>query len=222
MKSVRLADGKLPDECVGEYLFTEGNGRVTAYGDERFALILSERNDVWQPLQGVVSGVTIEKQKRAAQFTSADNITVTMPSDFTAFDKVKAQFSLHWLGAKVMQNAQEVTDATELDFSNSEHKLHFSAQKTDLFGTTLSQEFDITLVKELSDACDLLKLSLLKTNNLGLKKDVVVENPDRVIVLEAENESTTTPLDVHHVTLVVNSISEHAKLYNGAAVILPG
>ena len=222
MKSVRLADGKLPDECVGEYLFTEGNGRVTAYGDERFALILSERNDVWQPLQGVVSGVTIEKQKRAAQFTSADNITVTMPNDFTAFDKVKAQFSLHWLGAKVMQNAQEVTDATELDFSNSEHKLHFSAQKTDLFGTTLSQEFDITLVKERSDACDLLKLSLLKTNNLGLKKDVVVENPDRVIVLEVENESTTTPLDVHHVTLVVNSISEHAKLYNGAAVILPG
>ena len=220
-KSVRLADGKLPEECVGEYLFTEGEGTVTAYGDERFALILSERNDLWQPLQGVVNSVVIEGQQTTTQFTTADEITVTMPKDFTSFDKVKAKFILHWPEAKVMHNAQEVTEDTELNFSNTEHKLHFTAQKTDLFGTTLTQQFDVKLVNDLSDACDLLKLSLLTAKNKGLKEDLVIENPERVIVLEAEEESNQH-LDAQKVVLVVNSISTGAKLYKGTELIQAG
>ena len=221
VKSVRLADGTLPEDCVGEYLFTEGEGAITAYGDERFALILSERNDLWQPLQGVVNSVVIEGQQTTPQFTTTDEITVTMPKDFASFDKVKAKFILHWPEAKVMHNAQEVTENTELNFSNTEHKLHFTAQKTDLFGTTLTQQFDVKLVNDLSDACDLLKLSLLTTKNSGLKDDLVIDNPERVIVLEAK-ELANQHLDAHKVVLVVNSISTGAKLYNGAELIQEG
>ena len=221
MKSVRLADGTLPTECVGEYLFTEGKGIITAYGDERFALILSERNDLWQPLQGVVNGVTIEGQQTTPQFTTADEINVTMPKDFASFDKVKAKFILHWPEAKVMHNTHEITENTELNFSNSEHKLHFTAQKTDLFGTTLTQQFDVKLVNDLSDACDLLKVSLLTAKNNALKNDCVIENPEQVIVLETE-EKANQHFDAHKVVLVVNSISTGAKLYKGTELIPEG
>lgn len=215
LRSVRNSEHALPEECLGEFLFTEGKGAVTAFGEERYGLIQSERNDVWQRLTEVVANVVAEGEVIPAKRSVANEFTITMAENFAQLNKVKLNFVLGWSGAKLYFRGNEVQTNQEFDFSNLLQPLSFKAKKEGLFGVILEQDFTVRLVKEPSAACDMLKLSLLKAKNSWLKEDVVVNTPNELVLLRAFKASATSEIDMSRVVLVVDAISANAKLYLG-------
>ena len=96
-KSVRdKTTKKLPKGCIGEYIFTEGKSIVSATDDVRYAFINTSRADVWQPIKTLVQGVTAEGENIPANFSSTDEITVTMPPHFNNYTNVKLSFDVAW------------------------------------------------------------------------------------------------------------------------------
>ena len=183
-KSVRQSDGKLPADCLGEFVFTEGHGVTSASGDERFALIVSKRDNIWQKIENLVSDVTVEGQLIPAETVAKNEVKVTMASDFNAFSNVKVKFGFFWPGAVVTQNGNVVTDDTELDFSSAEHKLSFKVKYDALFGMPIEQDVTIQLVNDKSGACDLLEIAMPKAKNPGLKNELSENNPKQLLVWE--------------------------------------
>ena len=61
-KTVRTgADLVLPSGCVGEYIYTEGQGKASEYGDDGvFTAIVSERENVWQPIKNTIANIEVE------------------------------------------------------------------------------------------------------------------------------------------------------------------
>ncbi len=220
-RSVRTAM-VLPPECVGEYIYTEGEGKASMYGNDLYASIVSERDNVWTPIKNVIAKIEVEGQLIPVTYAPSGEAIATMPADFVNFNNVKIKFTPDWMGSKIMLNSTEITEDQVYDFSNADHKLHFTATKTDLFGVTLTQELDLKLMNDLSNRCELTKLTLPKAKNQGLKQDVVVENPEEMILLAAENESATNQINIKNVKVVVNAISENAKLYKGEDEIVVG
>ena len=215
-KSVRNTALELPDGCVGEYIYTEGEGRASQYGDDNdpFTAIIAERNDIWKPIQNVIANIEVEGQLIPVAYNASEAI-VTMPQDFTDFANVKVKFTTDWPGAKVQFAGSDITEGQVFDFSNAEHKLVFKGTRPDLFGLNLQQELTVKLVNDLSNACDIAKLSLLKTKNTGLKDDLVITKPEETINLEAQDESATNTIDITKVTIVIDAISPNAKIYKG-------
>ena len=222
-KTVRTgADLVLPSGCVGEYIYTEGQGKASEYGDDGvFTAIVSERENVWQPIKNTIANIEVEGQLIPVAYSSAEAL-VTMPQDFADFANVKVKFTPDWPGTKIQFNGSDITEGQVFDFSNADHKLTFKATKSDLFGLTLQQEVTVKLVNDLSNACDIVKLSVLKNQNSGLKKDLVIPKPEETVNLEAQDESATSKLDITNVTLVVNEISPNAKLYKDDKEIAVG
>ena len=221
--SVRTTEGRLPEGCEAEFLYTEGRGIASASGDEHFATFHSTRtDDIWKKLDGVVRSVQVAKQVRETQLTD-NEMTVTMPQDFVGFDKVKLQFLLEWSDAVVTHNGATVTQETEIDFTqNTEHKLAFKAEKSNLFGKTLTQEFTVRLVNDLSNACSIEEIALQKEKNAGLKNDISVNNPNEMVVFEAEDESPSDKFDAKKANLSVLRLSAGAKLYYGTEEVTVG
>jgi len=223
-KSVRdKTTKKLPNGCIGEYIFTEGKSVVTATDDVRYAFINTSRTDVWQPIQALVQGVSAEGENIPATFSSADEVTVTMPSDFNNFAGVKLSFDVAWAQTELTLKGNAITSGQVFDFSaDPEHKLQFKAELTDLFGTRITQDFTVRIVSDLASGCDIVKLTIPKNENPGLKEDIELENPSQEVLLNAENESEQSKLDVKNVICVVNAISPSAKLYNGTQELVVG
>ena len=220
-KSVRTADNNLPTDCVGEYIFTEGKGIASAYGQGRYAVIHSQRTDVWKNIQRIVASAHVADEQVPPQYVADDKIKIVVPTDFTEFDKVKVAFVLDWLGATVSHNGTIVHPDTELDFTTSaEHTLQFKAEKKDFFGTNLVQEFSIQLVNDASGECDLVELAMQKADNPGLKDEILLTNCDQTLKLDVKQDGVTS-LDVHNLKLVVKQLSAGAKLYcEGRAIEL--
>ncbi len=223
-KSVRdNTTKKLPKGCIGEYIFTEGKSIVTATDDVRYAFINTSRTDVWQPIQALVQGVSAEGENIPASFSSADEVTVTMPSDFNNFAGVKLSFDVAWAQTELTLKGNAIASGQVFDFSaDPEHKLQFKAELTDLFGTRITQDFTVRIVSDLASGCDLVKLTIPKNGNPGLKDKIEIENPSQEVLLNAENESEQSRLDVKNVICVVNAISPSAKLYNGMQELVVG
>ena len=221
-KSVRQSDGKLPADCLGEFVFTEGHGVTSASGDERFALIVSKRDNIWQKIENLVSDVTVEGQLIPAETVAKNEVKVTMASDFNAFSNVKVKFGFFWPGAVVTQNGNVVTDDTELDFSSAEHKLSFKVKYDALFGMPIEQDVTIQLVNDKSGACDLLEIAMPKAKNPGLKNELSENNPKQLLVWEVESESATNPFNPKKAKIVVKKISDNAKLYRGDEELVMG
>ena len=221
-KSVRIADGTLPTGCEAEFLYTEGRSQASASGDEHFAMIRSERTDVWKKLERVVRSVEVAQQVRPTEHEGSA-MTITLPQAFVGFDKVKLQFLSDWADAEITYSGAVITSDTEIDFSqNSEHKLAFKAVKSDLFGKTLTQDFTVQLKNDLSNACDIEELALLKLKNSGLKGDLTINNPSTLIVLDTGDEVLSDEFDASHVCLTIKRLSAGAKLYYGADEIVMG
>ncbi|MGP1362935.1 MAG: S8 family serine peptidase [Bacteroides sp.] len=214
-QSVRKSDESLPDECLGEFLFTEGQGRVTAYGIERHGLIQSKRADIWKEISELVSDVVAQGQVIPARHGGANEFTITMPESYSQLDKVKLNFVRGWSGAKVYFKNQEILPDQDFDFSGAQHSISLVAKLEGLFGKKIEQQITVKLEKEPSAACNLIQLSLKTDKNPGLKSDIVLQNPEELIELRVENKSATEVLDPSKVVLVVNSISPNAKLYLG-------
>ena len=217
-KSVREG-GNLPAGCIGEYIFTEGKGKISAFGEDgnNYARIVSERQDedIWKKLDKVLKSVEVEGQIIPAQVTGTD-IKVTMPHNFTAFDKVKVNFITHWPEVTIKNGAMEIANGAQIDFSTAtDNKLTFTLERQNLFGVNLSEQVSIQIVKDASDACDLLTIALPKEKNAGLKTGLTVTNPEQLIVFEAGDNSATEKFNPKEAVLVVSSISQGAKLYNG-------
>ena len=220
-KSVRTADNKLPSDCVGEYIFTEGQGIASAYGQGRYAVIHSQRPDVWNPIQRIVASAHMEGEKVPPQYVETNKIKIIVPTDFTEFDKVKVTFDLDWLGATVSHNGTVVLPETELNFeTSSDHTLQFKAEKKDFFGATLVQEFSIKLENDASGACDLVELAMQKADNPGLKDEILLTNCDQTLKLNVKQEGVT-PIDVRNLKLVAKQLSPGAKLYYEERAIEP-
>ena len=214
---------QLPKGCIGEYLFTEGESIVTATDNERYAIINSSRGDLWQPIETLIGGVTAQGQAIPAYYSSPNEITVTMPPAFNNFANVHLNFDVSWAQTQLSCAGNAVSLDQVFDFSAApEHKLHFIAQLSELFGATITQAFSVRVVSDLNPACDLLKLTIPKTGNSGLKDEIVLENPSQEIVLNVENESEQSILDVSKIVCVVNEISQKARLYNGAQELQVG
>ena len=212
LRSVRNSSGVLPTACVGEYIFTEGTGIASAYGDDRFAIIDSERDNVWQPLVKLVTSVAADGELIPAQYTS-DEVILTMPQDFTNFSQVKLQFICDWEGTKIEFDGSEITADQMFDFAaNADRTLLFTATKSDLFGINLVQQLKVRAVNDLSNACSITKLTLPKAKNKGVKEDVVIDLPAETLLLQARETEANT-IDPRNITLVVNSLSPNAKLY---------
>ena len=222
-KSVRNTELELPAGCVGEYIYTEGDGRASQYGDDDdpFAAIISERNDMWKPIQNVIANIEVEGQLIPAAYNASEAI-VTMPQNFTDFANVKVKFTTDWPGSKVQFAGTDITEGQVFDFSNSEHKLIFKGIRSDLFGLNLQQELTVKLINDQSNACDITKLSLLKTKNTGLKADLVITNPKETIDLEVQDESATSTIDITKITIVIDAISPNAKIYKGDEELIVG
>ena len=215
LRSVCNASFELPANCQGEFLFTEGRGTVTAYDNQKHGIIQSNRTDIWQKIEEVVSDVEADGQVIAAKRSAANEFTITMPDNFSQLNAVKLNFTLGWAGAKLYYGGREVQPMQSFDFSNPAQTLSFKAKKEGLFGKTIEQNFTIKLVKELSAACDLIKLTVDKTKNPGLKETIVVNTPDELIELRAADESATSKLDPSKVVLTVDAVAPNAKLYLG-------
>jgi len=222
-KSVRNSELELPDKCLGEYIYTEGQGKASQYGDDEdgFAAILSERDNLWKPIKDVIANIEVEGQLIPVAYNSSEAL-VTMPQNFTDFANVKVKFTTDWPGSKVQFAGTDITEGQVFDFSNSEHKLTFKATRPELFGLTLQQEVTVKLVNDLSNACDIAKISLLKSKNTGLKDDLIIPTPEEIVNLEAKDASATSQIDITNVTLVVDEISPNAKLYKDDKEITVG
>lgn len=218
IKSVREASGKLHEDCVGEYIYTEGHGNTTASGDDRFALILANRDNLWKKIESLVSSLEVAGQLIPVKWKNDHEATATMPTAFNNFSSVKVKFAFHWEGMKVTlkESGEEVTESTELDFSkNADHKLQFKVASQDLFGMPIEQELTLQLINDLSGACDLIEIAMPKDKNSGLKEDMSITNPENFIVWEAENASSSEIFDAKHAKLVVKQLSPNAKIYLG-------
>ena len=214
VKSVRDSDGNLPTECKGEFIYTEGKGLLSSTAQKgEYARIISERpdNTIWIPLDRIFKNVEIANAADI-QFVTEKEIKVFMPQGFAAYDKVKVKFILNWSGTVVKQGAQIVTDETELDFSANDHKLSFTLENTNFFGKKISETITIQLANDLSNACDLLSLSIPKAKNPGLKEDLKADNPQQIIEFAPENESPTSTFNYRDMVLVVANISPDAEL----------
>ena len=217
-KSVRpTPGGALPAGCVTELIYTEGMGKLTSFGDEGIAQIVSRRVDarIWKEFAPkTYSNIEVAGQVIPVEITGT-NAVATMPSDFTAFDKVKVKFTSEWAGVEIKQGSTVVTENTVLDFSGGDHSLTFDL-KLELLGKVINDQITIKLVKDKSNACDMLGLKMEKAKNTGLKQDITLNAPlESLILLEAENESETSKFDQKHVVLQVTGISSDAKLYMG-------
>ena len=217
-KSVRTTlGGSLPSDCVTELIYTEGKGKLTSFGDEGIATIVSKRVDakIWKEFAPkTYSNIEVAGQVIPVEITGT-NVVATMPSDFTAFDKVKVKFVSEWSGVEIKQGSTVVTENTELNFSSGDHSLTFDL-KLELLGKVINDQITIKLVKDKSNACDMLGLKMEKAKNPGLKQDVTPNVPlESVVLLEAENESATSKFDQKNVVLQVTGISTNAKLYKG-------
>ena len=217
-KSVRTTlGGPLPSDCVTELIYTEGKGKLTSFGDEGIATIVSKRVDakIWKEFAPkTYSNIEVAGQVIPVEITGT-NVVATMPSDFTAFDKVKVKFVSEWAGVEIKQGSTVVTENTELNFSSGDHSLPF-VLKFEMLGKVATDNITIKLVNDKSNACDMLGLKMEKAKNPGLKQDVTPNVPlESVVLLEAENESATSKFDQKNVVLQVTGISTNAKLYKG-------
>ena len=221
-QSVRTA-GNLPAGCLGEYIYTEGKGNASAYGDDgnNIARIVTKRpdNEVWKQLDKVLRDVEVEGQVLPAQINGS-NVTITMSNEFTAFDKVKVNFLTHWADVTIKNGSTSVENNSAIDFSAApEKKLTFTLEKDNFFGVKLSEQVTIQVVNDKSTACELLTISMPKEKNPGLKTTILKNNPEQLIVLEPEAESADKMIDPKKVVLVVSSLSPNAKLFNGETEI---
>ena len=220
IKSVRGIDGNLPADCKGEFIYTEGKGRLSSTAQKgEYAYIISERpeNEIWRPLDRIFRNVEVVGQATEPQFITENEIKVFMPQGFSTFDKVKVKFFLNWVGTEVKHGGTLVTDDTEIDFStNAEHKLSFTLENANFFGKNRTETVSIQLVNDLSNACELLALSLPKVKNPGLKNDLSANNPQELIEFIPENESATSTFNYKDAVVVVSGISPDAELYMGA------
>ena len=217
-KSVRTTlGGSLPSDCVTELIYTEGKGKLTSFGDEGIATIVSKRVDakIWKEFAPkTYSNIEVAGQVIPVEITGT-NAVATMPSDFTAFDKVKVKFVSEWSGVEIKQGSTVVTENTELNFSSGDHSLPF-VLKFEMLGKVATDNVTIKLVNDKSNACDMLGLKMEKAKNPGLKQDVTPNVPlESIVLLEAENESATSKFDQKNVVLQVTGISTNAKLYKG-------
>ena len=219
IKSVRGVDGNLPADCKGEFIYTEGKGRLSSTAQKgEYAYILSERpeNEIWRPLDRILRNVEVVGQATEPQFITENEIKVFMPQSFSTFDKVKVKFFLNWVGTEVKHDGTLVTDDTEIDFStNAEHKLSFTLENANFFGKNRTETVSIQLVNDLSNACELLALSLPKEKNPGLKNGLSANNPQELIEFIPENESATSTFNYKDAVVVVSGISPDAELYMG-------
>ena len=222
-RSVRNNEGKLPADCLGEFVFTEGHGATSASGDERFALIVAERDNIWKKIDNLVESIKIEGQLIPTESTTKNEFKVIMPTDFSAFNNVKVKFGLFWPGAQITQAGNLVTDETEFNFASSaDHKLSFKVKYDALFGMPIEQEFTIQLVNDLSNACDIIEIAMPKAKNPGLKNEFLENNPQLTLVWEAESESAQKQFDPKKTKIVVKTISDNAKLYRGDQELIVG
>jgi len=219
-KSVRKSTGELEENCVAEFLFTEGKGNASASGTKHFVSLASKRasNELWQPMR-LVNHVMVEGQVLPAQYVEKDLIEVKLASTVTDFSKIKLKFIADWEGVAISQAGTPHSDAREYDFSDATHTLEFSAKKSELFGKEVEQKVKIKLVNDLSAACDLTHLSLNKTDNPRVKNDVELTNPDQSIILNVENENETQPIDPKEIHLTFKTISASAKLFDGTTEV---
>ena len=217
-KSVRpTPGGALPAGCVTELIYTEGMGKLTSFGDEGITTIVSKRTDekIWKEFAPkLYSGIEVVGQVIPVKITGTEVVAI-MPSDFTTFNKVKVKFASEWAGVEIKQNGTTVTENTELDFSASGNTLPFTLT-LNILGKSVTENINIKLVKDKSNACDMLGLKMEKAKNTGLKQDITLTDPlATLVLLEAENESATSKFDQKNVVLQVTGISTNAKLYKG-------
>lgn len=213
-KSVRKTDGMLPAKCILEYAFNEGKSSCVTSKESYPGQIWTPRvdaatNNVWQPLGKLISSVSTEKAVIPSKWKNENELEVTV-NGITDWSKVKLQFVTLWDGVTIKEKdkSTEISATTELDFSNADHKLEFVATCADLFGKSFTQNFSVRLIQDKSDACELIKLSLLATDNTGLTSDVVVEQPTQTIVLQPEGEKFVAK----NAKITVDDISANATL----------
>ncbi len=221
-KSVRSTLGDvLPTGCLAEFIYTEGEGHMTAYGDESTATIQTTRPDdkVWKKLEPkLYSSVEVAGQVIPAKITGTTAV-VTMPHNFVDFNKVKVKFISEWGKVVVKQGGTTVTSETELNFANPNHELAFDLT-LDVFGITTTETVTIKLETDKSPACEMLGLALLKASNAGLKADITLNGAPLPfsLLLEAENASENERLNPSDVVLKVTGISPLATLYKGDVI----
>ena len=218
-KSVRTAlGGTLPVNCVAEFVYTEGEGKQTSFGDESSATIATWRTDdkLWKKLEPKLCRA-IEVDGQVIPVTITGNKAVaTMPSTFTDFGKVKVNFVTEWADVEIKQGGAAVTSDTELNFANATHELDFDLTLS-ILGVAVNENISLKLEVDKSPACDMLALSMLKADNAGLLEDVILNNTPlpSTLLLEVKNISETNQLNPKDLVLKVTGISPNAILYNG-------
>lgn len=218
LKSVRDNTGKLPTGCLGEYVFTEGSGEITAFGDEVALIRRKDLTNAWQPINDLVSSVSVEGQSNATEKIGDNEFSISMPENFTAFDNVKVNFVFGWKGTQVLYNNKLITEGQTFDFG-TEHELTFKVCHEGLFGVPVEQELKVKLEKDHSSACDLLGIAMPKAQNDGLKADLNISTPDQTIRFAAETEQGKQ-LDLSQIKLVVTALSDNAQLYLGEDLVV--
>lgn len=217
LSSVRNSAGELPAGCLGEYVFTEGEGGVSAFGKEVALLRRKSLDNVWQPIKDLVRSVRVVGQSLATERIGDNEFSITMPENFTDFDKVKLNFELGWEGTQVLFNDQAIQEGQVFDFG-TEHRLTFKLRHAGLLGVPLEQELKVQLEKDRSNACDILGIAMKKSENEGLKEDLSIVNPDQTIRFVAETEANKQ-LDLAQIKLVVTGLSPNAQLYLGEHLV---
>ena len=218
-KSVRSSlGGALPAECVAEFVYTEGEGKLTSFGDESRATIVTSRTDdkLWKKFEPkLCKTIEVEGQVIPVEITGG-NAIATMPFNFTDFSKVKVKFISEWADVEIEQGGTKVTSATELNFANPAHELTFDL-KLNILDVAVNEQIVLKLKTDKSPACEMLALSMLTANNAGLKEDITLNAAPlpSTLLLEAENASESSQLNPSDVVLKVVGISPNATLYNG-------
>ena len=222
-KSVRTSDGKLPDGCIGEFIYTEGKGYGSLSGEGPFAFIRTERDKVkvgemWKKIENALQSINLKTQVLPTKQLSASEYEITVPFDANLAEIEGLTFEYAWGEGKVVKKDDntEVEATTKLDFATAaDNKIAFQAE-CELFGKKITQDFTLKIVKDLSNACDLKEIALLKEKNPGLKADITKSEPvATMIAFEAQDEAANKKLNVRAVKLLVKKIAEKSKLFVG-------
>lgn len=177
-RSVRKADGSLPDGYFAEYLFDEGVKNHMAFSGNTLGASIKatppERLDLpsggmWHRLGRLIAHFTFTGEVRQEQ-VAPGKYTITFAKG-TPRNAIKGLFTPEWPGVKLSYNGKAVDADTQFDFNQP---VEVIAEASILGHSNLSERLILNYAEDASSECELLALSLKKDGNDGLNQDITI------------------------------------------------
>lgn len=221
----RSADGKLPEGCLTELTFDEGPTYPYTLCDENYAQVVADtitrlnatdNSGIWEKVDRLIGDFDFAKEVEDREVTPAKEYVVVFEKG-TDLANVTGEVIAAWPNVAITYKGNPVSASTVYDFTTD---VVLTAKGT-LFGQyTVEQTITLKAEFDLSSECELLSLSLKKTNNAGLLEDVAIRPVEQTCRVELTETQGRVDDPAH--TKVDFTLSPEAKLYvHGKEVASP-